>query len=78
MLSTLFIWLLVYGLASVLGAGVVHLTHFRQSVTPAQIETVLIGLASLVAFLQAASILWPADYRLVLPLVLLAVLINWS
>ena len=77
MLSTLLTWLLIYGITSVLGAGVIHLVQPRQLLVTAQTEVVLIGLVSVVAFLQAASIVLPADYWLTVALVLAAVCINW-
>ncbi len=49
----------------------------RQILVTAQTEVVLIGLVSVVAFLQVASIVFPADYWLTVALILAAVFVNW-
>ncbi len=60
-----------------LGAGYVYLVQSRQSPAVTQTELVLTGLVGIVTFLQILSIGLPADYRLVIMLVMLAGLINW-
>lgn len=77
MLSTLLIWLFLYGITSVLGSGLIHWVQPRQPIITAQTEIILLGLVGVTAFLQAASIVFPADYRLVIVLVLLALFVNW-
>lgn len=71
-------WLIIYFLASVLGYGIANVSWGEKTNVPTQTELVLAGLALVVAVLQMASIVIPADYRVVGSLIVLAGFINWQ
>ncbi len=70
-------WVLIYGLTSLIGFGLVQLGRKEQTSSVCQTEIILAGLVGVVVVVEIVSIIWPADFRAVALLLLLAGLINW-
>jgi hypothetical protein len=77
MLLLLVSWILIYTVTSLIGFGVIHLRHRKQEASVSQTEVILAGLVSIVVIVEIFSIFWPADWRVVCLLIVLAGLINW-
>ncbi|WP_338874416.1 hypothetical protein WBJ53_02240 [Spirosoma sp. SC4-14] len=77
MLTLLFLWILLYFLFSLLGAGLFSLTPRCWPQVLTQTETILAGLIGVVGLLQLVSLALPVNGWSVVALLVLAVFANW-